>query len=282
MTKFGRDIKFIDVAKIIKESDSKLLNKLPGFVIKLIAKIVLQDELNHILSKYSEDIGGNFLAKIIEEFNLKLEIEGEENLHHNGKCFFAANHPFGIIDGLVLTFIVNKKYGHLKAIANDAFLFVPQLRPLIAAVNVFGRSSKEYVKALDDTYNLEIPITHFPAGTVSRINNGKVQDSTWQKSFIKKAVESKRDIVPFYFYGRNSHLFYMVYMIRQWFGIKINIELLLLPREMFKKRNKIIKVKIGKSIPYQMFDNSSSVLEWAQKVRSHVYELGNNMSENNF
>jgi putative hemolysin len=185
-----------------------------------------------------------------------------------------------VIDGLVLTFIVFNKYGSLKAIANDAFMFVPQLRPLIAAVNVFGHSSKEYVKALNETYNLEIPITHFPAGLVSRLNNGKVQDSAWQKSFIPKSVSSKRDIVPLYFHGRNSCLFYMVFMIRQWFGIKINIELLLLPREMFKKRNKTIKVKIGKPLLYKMFDKSLSYFDWAQKVRSHVYELGNNKSDN--
>jgi len=77
-------------------------------------------------------------------------------------------------------------------------------------------------------------------------------------------------------------LFYMVYVVRQLFGIKINIELLLLPREMFRKRNKTIKVKIGKPIPYLIFDKSSSHWVWAQKVRSHVYELGNNKSINNF
>ena len=266
---------FIDIAKIIDESNSKVLNKLPGFAVNWIAKIIRQDEMNRILDKYSDCTGLNFLTKIIEEFNLNLEIEGEQNLPENGKCFFVANHPFGVIDGLVMTFIVLKKYGTLKAIANDAYMFVPQLRPLIAAVNVFGRSSKEYVKALNDTYNSEIPITHFPAGEVSRLNNGKVRDSAWQKSFIAKANSSKRNIVPFYFYGRNSHLFYMVFMIRQLFGIKINIELLLLPREMFKKRNKTIKVKIGKPIPYHMFAKSLSYIEWAQKVRSHVYELGN-------
>jgi putative hemolysin len=236
--------------------------------------------MNRILDKYSDCGGLNFLINIIEEFNLKLEIEGEENLPENAKCFFVANHPFGVIDGLVLTFIVFKKYGTLKAIANDAFMFVPQLRPLIAAVNVFGRSSKEYVKALNDTYNSEIPITHFPAGIVSRLNNGKVQDSAWQKSFIAKATSSKRDIVPFYFYGRNSNLFYMVYMIRKWFGIKVNIELLLLPREMFKKRNKTIKVKIGKPISYHIFTKFLSYFDWAQKVRFHVYDLENNKSNN--
>ena len=278
MAKNSNAFKYIDIAKIIKESNSELLNKLPDIIIRWIAKIIRQDEMNRILNKYSEDTGVNFLPKIIDEFNLKLEIEGKENLPENGKCFFTANHPFGVIDGLVLTLTVSQKYGTFKAIANDAFMFIPQIHPLIAAVNVYGRSSKEYVKALNETYSMEIPITHFPAGEVSRRYKGKVQDSVWQQSFIKKAVESKRDIVPFYFYGRNSRLFYLIYLLRQFFRIEANIELMLLPREMFKKKNKTIKVKIGKPIPYQMFDNSFTTFEWAQKVRSHVYELGNNLS----
>jgi hypothetical protein len=42
---------------------------------------------------------------------------------------------------------------------------------------------------------------------------------------------------------------------------------------MFKKRNKTIKVKIGKPIPCQKFDKTFSHFEWAQKVRKHVYDL---------
>ncbi len=270
------EIKYIDIVKIIDESNSELLKRLPQFVKNCIAKIVRQDELNRILNKYSDYAGVDFLSKIIEEFNLKLEIEGKENLPENGKCFFVANHPFGIIDGLILTFTVSEKYGTLKAIANEAFMFVPQLRPYIAAINVFEHSSREYITALNDTYNLEIPITHFPSGEVSRFYKGKVQDSSWHKSFVTKAISSKRDIVPIYFYGRNSRLFYIVHIIRQLLGIKINFELLLLPREMFRKKNKIIKVKIGRPIKYQMFDEYSSHWEWAQKVRSYVYELKNN------
>ncbi len=271
MTKPGIGIKYIDIAKIIDESNSKVLHKLPGFVVRWIARIIRQDEMNHILGKYSAYIGVDFLIKIIEEFNLKIEVVGKENLPENGKCFFVANHPFGVIDGLVLTRTVHEKYGSLKAIANDAFMFIPQLHPLIAAVNIFDRSSKECLLALDDTYHSGVPITHFPAGEVSRIYNGKVQDSAWQKSFITKAISSQRDIVPFYFEGRNSRLFYMVYRTRQFFGIKMNIELLLLTREMFKKKNKTIKVTIGSPLPYQMFDESLSHRDWAQKVRSHVY-----------
>ncbi len=135
ITATGNDIKYIDLAKIIQEGTSRRLKKLPHFAVRLFAKIIKQDEINYILNKYTEYTGAEFLPKIIEEFNLKLEIEGKENLPENGKCFFVANHPFGIIDGLILTLTVSQKYGTLKAIANDSFMFVPQLRPFIAAEN---------------------------------------------------------------------------------------------------------------------------------------------------
>jgi hypothetical protein len=55
---------------------------------------------------------------------------------------------------------------------------------------------------------------------------------------------------------------------------------MLLPREMFRMKNKTIRVVIGEPVKYQSFDKSLSHLEWAQKVRSGVYELGNKKSKN--
>ena len=280
MNNSDKYITYIDIEKIITDSNSKFLKKIPRFLIKLITRIIQQDELNRILNKYSDYEGIDFLPKMIEEFNLELQIEGKENLPENGKCFFVANHPFGIIDGLIITRIVSEKYGPLKAIGNDAFAFIPQLRPLIATVNVFRQSSKEYVKALDETFKSDIPITHFPAGEVSRRYKWKVEDTVWQKSFISKSIANQRDIVPIFFYGKNSPLFYFIHRIRRIFGIKLFIELILLPREMFKKRNKKIKVRIGKPISYKMFDHSLTHNNWAKKVRSLVYELGSSNYNN--
>lgn len=275
MTELGKDNKYIDIEKSISESNSKLLKRIPAFAIKWIKLIIKQDEINHILSKYADSSGKDFLDKIIEEFNVKIAIEGKEHLPENGKCFFVANHPYGILDGLILTHIVSEKYGSLKAIANDAFMLIPQLHPFIAAVNVYDRSSKAYVKALDETFAMDIPITHFPAGEVSRVYNKKIQDTEWQKSFIKKAISNNRAIVPIYFYGRNSLLFYTIFSLRRLFHIKVNLELMLLPREIFKKRNETVRVIVGEPIAHQMFVNTKSHRDWAQNVRSSVYNLRN-------
>ena len=269
-------MKYINIATIINESNSRKLKRLPGFIIKWIEKIIRQDEMNQILTKYSDYQGLDILTKIIEELNIKIEVDGKENLPENSRCFFLSNHPFGLIDGLVLTKIVGDKYHVLKSIGNEAFMYVPHLRPFIAAVNVFGKNPKEYITALENIYDSDVPITHFPSGEVSRLYNGKIQDCQWHKSFITKAVSHNRNIVPFYIYGRNSRFFHFISFVRRVLGIKSNIEFIMLPREMFRKRNKTIRIKIGKLIPYQKFDKSFSHWEWAEKVRKYVYDLKHN------
>jgi putative hemolysin len=266
-------MKHIDLAKSIKESDSDFLKKFPGFIVRWLELIIKQDELNYVIEKYKDLEGADFHRAIIKEFNITLEVEGLENLPENRKCFFVSNHPFGIADGLILTKTVIEKYGTFKAIGNESFQFVPNLRPYIALVNPYGMSSKTYVTELEKVYQSDVAITHFPAGIVSRRYNGKVQDPVWQKSFITRSVSCQRDIVPFHFHGQNSVLFYSINLVRRAFGIKTNIELALLPRELFLKRNKTIKYTIGKPIAWQKFDSSQTHIQWAQKVRNHVYKL---------
>lgn len=266
-------MKYIDIAASVREGNSGFLKKLPSFLIRWIEKIVWQDELNEVLEKYKDCAGADFHRSIIKEFNLTIEVEGLENLPDNGRCFFFANHPFGIIDGLCLTKTVIEKYGTFKAIGNESFVYIPNLRPYIALVNPFGMSPKTYVTELEKVYQSDVPITHFPAGEVSRRYSGKIQDCPWQKSFISRAITCQRDIVPFYFHGRNTRLFYGINLVRRALGIKMNIELILLPREMFLKRNQTIRFKIGKPISWKTFDRSRTHMQWAQQVRDHVYKM---------
>jgi putative hemolysin len=266
-------MKLINIEAQIKNSNSPLLKRLPRFVVKGLARIAYQDEINRILTKFEGVVGVDFLPKVLEELNIHVEVEGLENLPKSGKCFFVANHPFGIADGLVLTHTIAAKYGDFRAIGNEVFVLIPQLRPVIAAVNVFGTNPKEYLQTLDQVFSSEIPITHFPAGKVSRIKSWKIQDDVWYKSFVPKSVSCKRDVVPFHFYGRNSILFYTVFIIRKVLGIKANLELALLPHELFNKKNKTIRVKIGQPISHQTFDKSKSHQKWADYVQSLVYGL---------
>ena len=85
MAQLSKKTKYIDVEKSIRESNSKLLKKLPRFVIQIIAKIIKEKEMNMILQKYENSIGIDFLNSIIEEFNINIVIEGLENLPEHKK-----------------------------------------------------------------------------------------------------------------------------------------------------------------------------------------------------
>jgi len=266
-------MKHIDVKKTLQNGNSKILSKLPDFVYSIFSRIVKEDEINKILDKYTEYEGVDWINKIIEDFELKIELHGVENLPENGRCFFVANHAFGMADGLAITKVIGEKYGQLKFIGNQVFGLVPNLRSLTIGVSVFDKSPRESLVALNKAYNSDVAITHFPNGKVSRIHKLKVKDDNWHKGFITKAISGKRDVVPIHFYGRNSRFFYFIYILRYVFFIKADLELALLPSELFKKRGETIKLKIGKPIPYSTFDKSMSHKKWAQKVRDTVYDL---------
>lgn len=263
----------INIENIIKESDSKFLKNLPSIFVKAIAVVIRQKQLNKLFKDNAEYVGVDFPPKVLEYLNVNIDITGEWNLPENGRCIFVANHPFGFLDGLALFTIVGKKYGDLRMITNDDLSYIDNLTPIMANVKVFGKSSKQYISELNSIYNSDLPITNFPAGLVSRVKDKKVRDEKWQKSFIKKAIETKRDIVPIRIKGRNSLLFYSIFISRTILKINTNAELALLPSEMFRKKNKTIKVRIGKPISYKTFDKSLSHIDWAQKVKEQVYKL---------
>jgi putative hemolysin len=113
----------------------------------------------------------------------------------------------------------------------------------------------------------------FPSGKVSRQHSDGIYDDDWKKTFVTKAVQFQRDVVPVHIEAQNSKLFYRLAKLRAKLGIKLNVEMLLLVRETRKQQHKTITVTIGKPIPWQQFDASKSATQWAQDVRAIVYNL---------
>jgi len=263
----------VDIKKIIKNSDSKFLNGLPNIVKTAIAITIKQKSLNRLFGNNSDYVGVDFPPKVLEYLKVKFDIRGEENLPEDGRCIFVTNHPFGLIDGLIVLSIVGNQYGKLRIISNDYLKYVKNLNPITVYVNVFEKNLKLHAAKIKEVYASDFPIINFPAGFVSRVKNFKIQDREWKKSFVKKSIENKRDVVPIKISGRNSLLFYTIFLFRQVLGIKLTLELILLPREMFRKRGKTIKVNIGHPISYQTFDNTKTYYAWAQEVREQVYKL---------
>ncbi len=106
--------------------------------------------------------------------------------------------------------------------------------------------AKEAARLIEEAYASDSQILYFPAGLCSRKKKGVIKDLQWHKSFISKAIQHKRDIVPAFFSGRNSNFFYNLSNIRKFLGIKANIEMLYLADEMFKQKGKEINLDFRK------------------------------------
>ena len=264
----------LDLDKVLQEKAPKIYNKTPRFIINYLKKKIHIDELNEILTIYADKYGVDFMEAVVGYFDLTLNVEGLENVTDNGRYIFASNHPLGGLDGICLSAIIGKRYNKkIKYVVNDVLYFIKNLQPIFLPVNKYGRQSRQAAETSNEAYSSDNQIITFPAGLCSRKQKGKIYDVKWQKNFILKAIESKRDVVPIYFGAKNSNFFYRFANIRKKLGIKFNIELIFLPDEMFKNKGKSFSVIIGEPIPYSFFDSSRSAVEWAEYVKKQAYSL---------
>ena len=267
------EIPKIDIEKVIYSKNPALKKTVPGFIIKYLKKIVHQEELNSFLDKWGHLKDADLIEAGLNHFEIQYKVFGRENLPENGRYIFVSNHPLGGLDGLVFIFELSKYFPEIKFPVNDILTNITNLSGIFLPVNKHGMQAKDAVRRIDEAYASDCQILYFPAGLCSRKNRGVIKDLQWQKSFVSKAVQHKRDIIPAFFSGRNSDFFYNLANIRKFMRIRANLEMLYLADEMFRQKDKEINLVFGKKIPWQTFDKTRSMLDWAGWVKSKSYEL---------
>jgi putative hemolysin len=263
----------IDVEKVLYSKNPALGKAIPQFIIRYLKRIVHQDELNEFLKSAGHFKDAEFIKAGLEYFNISYSVTGAENIPVSGRYIFVSNHPLGGLDGLVFINELAKYFNDLKFPVNDILMNITNLSGIFLPVNKHGAQAKDAARMIEEAYASGDQILYYPAGLCSRKKKGVISDLKWHKSFISKSVQYERDIVPAYFSGRNSNFFYNLSNIRNFLGIKANIEMLFLVDELFKQKSKKIDLVFGKTIPWQTFDSSKSAPEWAEWVKGKSYEL---------
>ena len=263
----------IDIDAILADKAPGLKKKLPQLVVRYLKKIAHQDDLNGFFRRYGHLHGADFAKAILEDFHITIRVEGEENLPENGRAIFASNHPLGGADGVAILYSLSNHYKEVKAPVNDMLMHVENLSDFFIPINKMGALAKDSTTLINETYESDAAVLFFPSGMVSRKQKGGIRDLEWKKTFIAKAIQYKRDVVPLRFVGHNSSFFYNLGYFRTKLGIKANIEMLYLVDELYKQRNKTCIIKIGHSIPWIAFDKTKTQLEWANWVKERVYSL---------
>jgi len=263
----------IDVEKVLFSKNPSLARAVPGFLIRYLKRIVHQDELNVFLREWGHLKDSVLIAAGLKHFDIKYKVFGSENIPATGRYIFVSNHPLGGLDGLVFIYELSKYFSDIKFPVNDILTSIDNLSGIFLPVNKHGAQGREAAGRIEEAYASDGQILYFPAGLCSRKRRGVINDLKWHKSFITKAIQHKRDILPAYFSGRNSDFFYNLANLRKFLGIKANIEMLYLADEMFKQKEKEILLVVGKSISWETFDKTKSPLEWADWVKTKTYDL---------
>lgn len=265
----------IDIEQVIAGKNPALLKALPGFIINYLKRVIHQKDLNAAIYANRKKQGLDFVDAILLEFGAKISTVGLENVPKQGRYLIASNHPLGGLDGVALMGVVGKVRKDIVFPVNDLLMNVPNISDHFIPVNKHG-SNAGNITVFEDTFASDKTVLYFPAGLCSRKQKGKIADLEWKKSFITKSRKHERDIIPVHIDGRNSGFFYNLANFRKWMGIKANIEMLYLVDEMYKQKNKQVKIIFGKPIPYQVFDKRYTDSQWAQLVKAFVYSLEKN------
>ena len=271
--------KKVDIALVLQDKAPKLAQKLPRWVVNWLRRIIHEDDLNHIYDNYWNLAPQPFIQACFRDWNVTYSIEGLDRLPRDGRYLFVSNHPFGGMDGLMLSDKLISHFGDVRVVVNDLLKVVSPLEELWIPVNKHGSQKAEYARRFEEAFFGDKPILTFPAGLCSRYIDGKVQDTPWKNNFLKKAYASRRTIVPIFVEGRLSNFFYGLHRLRKALGVKANIEMLWLVDEMFAQHDRHFRIRVGEPILLSDLQAVGDLGEQTEWVRKKCYDLQKELPE---
>lgn len=267
----------IDLSQVLKQKLGGKSRFLPGFLVRALERLICQKQLNELLEANFPRRGADFCEGVVEQLGVKTDVRHADRLPASPRCIIASNHPLGGLDGMTMIAWLSRHYGTpVHFVVNDLLMAVDPLRDCFVPVNKHGAQSRSAAGALDEVLAGDGPVVIYPAGLVSRLaDDGSIRDLQWRKMVVQKAIASKRDIVPVHFGGHNSASFYRWARLRQRLGIRFNVEMILLPRELFRAHGTTFTITCGDPIPWQTLKGGAAAAAEAEALKETVYSLPN-------
>lgn len=188
---------------------------------------------------------------------LELDIDLNESVlatwPKTGPLVVVANHPFGVIDGLVIAWLTAKVRDDFKVLTNAVLNRAEEIRAHLIPID-FAETKEALDTNLRSRAEAKLHLMHggclvvFPAGgasTVPTLWDRYAVDAEW-KMFIGRLIsQSKAPVAPVFFAGQNSRMFQIAS------HISMTLRLALFFKEVYNKIGAKLFVRAGEPIPYQ-------------------------------
>lgn len=227
---------------------------------------------------YDQDLarGEDFWRIMVDRYGLSLDVVGGslEDIPARGPLVLVANHPFGILDGLVMGYLLSAIRGDFRILAHRVFRRAAELDRVILPVNfdVTPEALQENLAvrhAAMDYLRQGGAIGIFPGGTVSTAPSpfGRPMDPIWRNFTAKLVARSDAVVVPVFFDGANSRLFQLASHLHYVFRMG------LLMREFRQRLDRPVRLVVGRPIPaatLRALADGKAVMDFLRKA---TYDL---------
>jgi len=228
---------------------------------------------------YEEDVraGRDFWQVLVERYGLTLDVAGGslENIPAEGPVIIIANHPYGILDGLMLGHILSVVRGDFRILAHRVFRKAEDLERVILPISF--DETREAVQQNIETRKAALrylseggAIGIFPGGTVSTATTpmGRAMDPYWRGFTARMIAKSDATVVPIFFEGSTSRLFQLASHLHS------TLRMGLMIKEFRKRVNKPVRVVIGDPIPRAQLDRfAGDARAMMDFLRQSTYQL---------
>ena len=263
---------------LFRNSPNSLINKI---LTRLLDKLLGLSRLDTLYRSLPEGLEADeFLSRALEvlEVGYDNDLNKLSSIPEHGPVIVVANHPFGGLDGMVLTLLLRKYRPDVKVMANHVLGSIPEISECFIKVDPFQSKAKrsENTRAIRDSIDWLKQgrlLLVFPAGEVSsfQVSTLKIMDKKWHNSIARLARMSGASVNPVYIHGRNSLLFNVSGFIHP------ILRTIRLPAEILGKRGYKINWMCGSNIPSTKLGKFKDSSELISYLRMKTYILADSI-----
>jgi putative hemolysin len=279
-----KDMDYIDSKYFsYADPDDPILKKI---LIRSIEYLTGQPKLFKLYKTYQEkpERWKSFWDGCVNLLKLRINISNNDldNIPATGPAIVVANHPFGVLDGLVLSWIVSQKRKDFKLLVHSLLLRAPETKGNLLPIDFTG-DKQALLTNLDTRKKARKHISAggciiiFPSGTVSTTlkfyqKKTKAFDCEWKKFTSRLIKQTDPNIIPINFPGTNS----LTFQIFSHISLVLRSSLLFF--EIKRRINSDVEVFVGESFKYSELEDDLSNDELADLLRTKTYLLDQDYS----